>query len=131
LKKRKIKMHKEIIWIGAGSALGGISRYAVSKWMSNVTTAPFPLSTFSINILGSFLIGVLMALQSKQGFSTTTLLFLTTGFCGGFTTFSTFSLENIELIKQGYLGTAILYMLSSLGLGLLSVYIGHRMMNGL
>ena len=119
-------MLKEIIWVGAGSAIGGISRFAIGQWISSIANISFPVSTFSINIIGSFLIGMLLALQSKHGLSTATMLFLTTGFCGGFTTFSTFSLENILLIKQGQMGMAFLYMTTSLILGLVAVYSGYK-----
>lgn len=117
-------MLKDILWVGAGSAIGGISRYAAGKWISTITNWAFPLSTFSINIVGSFIIGLLLGWHQKNGFNPSTLLFLSTGFCGGFTTFSTFSLENIVLIKQGQIGIALMYMTASLLLGLAAVYIG-------
>lgn len=117
-------MLKEIIWVGAGSAIGGISRFAIGKWVSNLTSLSFPLSTFSINILGSFLIGLLLGIQNKNAIAPSMLLFLSTGFCGGFTTFSTFSLENLSLIKQGNIGIAFFYMAVSLIFGLAAVYIG-------
>lgn len=117
-------MLKDILWVGAGSAIGGISRFAVGKWISTFASISFPLSTFSINILGSFIIGLLLGMQGKNGITPSTLLFLSTGFCGGFTTFSTFSLENLLLIKQGNIGLAFLYMAASLILGLAAVYLG-------
>lgn len=123
-------MIREILWIGAGSAIGGISRYAIGKWMTNLFIPHFPFSTLAINILGSFLIGIFLGLQHKESLPTTTILFLTTGFCGGFTTFSTFSVENIELIKQGNIGLAIVYMFSSLVLGILAVYLGNKIIMG-
>ena len=122
-------MLKEIIWVGAGSAIGGISRFAIGRWISNIASISFPVSTFSINIIGSFIIGMLLSLQSKHGLSSATMLFLATGFCGGFTTFSTFSLENILLIKQGQLGIAFLYMIASLIVGLAAVYLGFKVIN--
>ena len=119
-------MLKEIVFIGAGSALGGISRYAIGKWASNSILTSFPFSTFTINIIGSFLIGIFLGLHGKQTISTGTMLFLTTGFCGGFTTFSTFSYENLNLIKQGNIEIAILYIALSLIIGLGAVYIGYK-----
>lgn len=117
-------MLKDILWVGTGSAIGGMSRYLAGKWISTITALAFPLSTFSINVLGSFIIGLLLGWQNKNGFTPSTLLFLSTGFCGGFTTFSTFSLENIMLIKQGNINIALLYMAASLIAGLTATYIG-------
>lgn len=121
-------MLKDILWVGTGSAIGGMSRYLAGKWISTITALAFPLSTFSINVLGSFIIGLLLGWQNKNGFTPSTLLFLSTGFCGGFTTFSTFSLENILLIKQGNINIALLYMAASLIAGLTATYIGVLVM---
>lgn len=119
-------MLKEIIWIGAGSAIGGISRFALGKWMSHILPLSFPTGTFVINITGSFLIGLFLALQEKNALSASALLFLTTGFCGGFTTFSTFSYEGFSLLKQGNTIIGFLYMAASLLMGLAAVYLGYK-----
>lgn len=78
---------------------------------------------------GSFIIGILYALSLKQNaVAETTLLFLVTGICGGYTTFSTFSLENIQLLQSGKILTAILYSLSSLAGGLLACWLGYKLL---
>lgn len=117
-------MWKDILLVGTGSAIGGISRFVLGKLISSTFIASFPYSTFLINIVGSFLIGVFIALQGKQSITEMSMLFLTVGFCGGFTTFSSFSLENILLLKQGNVGIAMLYIASSIILGLAAVYLG-------
>lgn len=117
-------MLKDILLVGTGSAIGGISRFVLGKWISSTFIASFPYSTFLINIVGSFLIGVFIALQGKHSITEMSMLFLTVGFCGGFTTFSSFSLENILLLKQGNVGIAMLYIASSIILGLAAVYLG-------
>lgn len=119
-------MLKDFLLVGAGSFLGGGSRYLLSKLIQAWVPVSFPFGTFTVNILGCLLIGFLSGLQYSGGWmSPSTKLILTTGFCGGFTTFSTFMNESTALMRDGntlYLG---LYMALSLMLGMVAVVAGH------
>jgi CrcB protein len=121
-------MFKDFLIVGMGSFLGGGSRFLVSKIIQSCTVLPFPLGTFVVNILGCFLIGVFSGINYNGGFLTpSTKLILTTGFCGGFTTFSTFMNENTSLMKDGNFLILTLYLLSSVVLGFLAVLAGHQL----
>jgi CrcB protein len=119
-------MLKELFWVGLGGSVGSILRYLASKLASwKIGTVNFPLATFIVNIMGCFLIGLLIGLSLKnQVLSTNMKLLLITGFCGGFTTFSTFSAENLQMYEAGNYGTLALYILGSIILGLLAVWGG-------
>jgi CrcB protein len=117
---------KEILYVGAGSAIGGISRYLASKGITAIFNYPFPLGTFLINVAGSLLIGYFMGQSAKGTTSEASLLFLTTGFCGGFTTFSAFSMENINMLRNGQYGLAITYIVGSVVIGLLACLLGYH-----
>jgi len=108
-----------IIWLGGG--IGSVFRYLVQLGVSKLVHVTFPAGTFLINITGCFIIGLLYGLVSK--YSAITLewrLFLITGLCGGYTTFSSFSYEGISLFKQGNYTYFILYILLSVVVGLFS-----------
>jgi CrcB protein len=119
-------MLKELFWVGLGGGIGSILRYLTSKLASwKIGTVNFPLATFIVNIAGCFLIGLLIGLSLKnQVLSTNMKLLLITGFCGGFTTFSTFSSENLQMYEAGNYGTLAVYILGSIILGLLAVWGG-------
>lgn len=119
-------MLKNIIFIGIGGGLGSICRYLVSFVLAKWIDMAFPISTFLINIIGSLLIGLLLGIFDKSLLSDSARLLLVTGFCGGFTTFSAFSSENLNLILSGNWLTALSYSLLSVLLGVLSVWIGMR-----
>src|SRR4051812_49157893 len=105
-------MTRLLLIIGVGGFLGSISRYVVQEWMIRLFTSPFPVGTFIVNMAGSFLIGGIYALAEKTGFlSNEWRVFLATGFCGGFTTFSTFSYEIVTMLRGGTAGYAVLYVL--------------------
>lgn len=92
-------MMKTLFYIGTGSFIGGVARYLLSRLIQNHTVAGFPWGTFVVNVAGSFVIGLLYALFERGNVMDSDLrLFLTVGFCGGFTTFSTFVHENYLLI---------------------------------
>src|SRR5436305_1570840 len=111
-----------IIIIAIGGALGSVSRWECQRWIYQYHPHPFPFGTFTVNILGSFLIGVFFAFSEKGNLmSPQWRLFLTTGFCGGFTTFSTFSFETITLLRDGNYGYALTYILLSVILGVAAV----------
>lgn len=114
-------MLKQIIIVGLGGAIGSMFRYAmyfISKQES------FPIATLLINIAGGFLIGVIMGLSLRQNNWT---LFLATGICGGFTTFSAFSFENLQLIQNGKITTALLYISLSILLGITATWLGYKL----
>ncbi len=112
-----------IIFIGGG--LGSISRYLLTKFVIQQFKAPFPLGTFTVNILGCLLIGIFVAyLEKTANLNPAWALLLTTGFCGGFTTFSTFSLENTLLLRNGDYLTFFAYTMLSVVIGLSAVFFG-------
>lgn len=117
----------KILMVGLGGFAGSICRYLLGLWLKPVGES-FPVGTFSANILGCLIIGVAMASFAKnQGDTSTYQLLIATGFCGGFTTFSSFSLENLQLLQNGHLGTFALYAIGSLVLGLLAVALGWKL----
>lgn len=119
-------MLRTVIIIGAGSFLGGIARFLLTRFVQSNVTSAFPWGTFAVNVAGCLLIGILYGLFERGNLMDQQLrLFLTIGFCGGFTTFSTFVNENfLMLSEQNYLQFSA-YALLSLALGLAAVYLGH------
>lgn len=112
--------------IALGGGIGSALRYAVSKFVQDSTNGAFPYHTFAVNIVGCLLIGLFYGLAARGhlGNNATTLL-LTTGLCGGFTTFSTFCNENIALLRGDNALTALVYVASSVFCGLLAVALGY------
>jgi fluoride exporter len=111
-------MTRIILIVAAGSALGGVARFLVGRWVHETFQISFPLGTLIINVTGSFLIGIFYAWAVKGTISEETRLMLTAGFCGGFTTFSTFAWENLELLRNGHALQALTYSLASVVLGI-------------
>lgn len=119
---------KDLLLIFLGSGIGGGLRYMVSKLMMTLVATPFPLGTFTVNILGCLLIGYFSGIPSTQSWmSPSARLLLTTGFCGGFTTFSTFMKEGDGLLTAHLPLTFIAYIALSLILGLIAVWIGYKL----
>lgn len=116
-------MIKQFLFVGIGGALGSMLRYATSLLTARYYANVFPLATFITNVLGCLLIGILMGYFSKSSNQNLQFL-LITGFCGGYTTFSTFAAENISLWQSQSYFTLILYSLASVVLGCLSVALG-------
>jgi len=115
---------KDLMLVGVGSLFGGIARYLVSLAMRGVGGA-FPWGTLTANIAGCLLIGLLWGLFNRcPNLSPSLNLLLMVGFCGGFTTFSTFSRESLALLEAGNYLSFVLYAFGSLGLGLLAVALG-------
>lgn len=118
---------KEVLWVSIGSFFGGGMRFWVSKVVQSWTIIAFPFGTMAVNVLGCLIIGFLSGLNWNGGglMSPSTKLLLTTGFCGGFTTFSTFMNESSALMKDEQYTYMMLYLFGSLVLGLIAVLAGH------
>lgn len=112
----------------AGGAVGAALRYLIGLACSRWALANLPLGTLSVNLLGCFLLGVLMALGQKYAsFSGAPYLMLTVGVCGAFTTFSTFSADSIRLMDNGQWLTVLLYLSLSILGGFLLFYLGRKL----
>jgi fluoride exporter len=119
---------KTALFIGLGSFIGGISRYLLSKLIQTQFTTVFPFGTFAVNVVGCFLIGLVFGWSSKNYLEPSWQLFLTTGVLGGFTTFSAFSMETINMMNAGQTATAILYVALSVVIGLAGTIAGYALM---
>ncbi|GHT48949.1 putative fluoride ion transporter CrcB [Bacteroidia bacterium] len=118
-------MIKQILLVGLGGGVGSILRFLASKWLMQSDKCGFPLATFLVNVLGCLLIGVLIGGAYRQNALDADMrALLVAGFCGGFTTFSTFSLENVQLFQAGQYGTLLLYVFATLIIGFAAVYAG-------
>ena len=118
-------MVKDIILVGIGSGIGGICRYLISLFMSQARNG-FPWGTFMVNVAGCLLIGILWGVTSRlQNISPSLSLLLMTGFCGGFTTFSTFSKEGLTLLQANSYILFLSYVTGSVALGLMAVALGY------
>jgi CrcB protein len=103
-----------IIWLGLGGFIGSVSRYGTAILFKQFGSAAFPLSTFTVNVLGSLILGFLVeSILNIRTIHPGFALFMTVGVCGGFTTFSTFTYENVMLIRDGQYILALIYALSS------------------
>lgn len=112
-----------IIFFGGG--LGSVCRYLVNRWVVDIAITRFPYGTFLVNVVGCFLIGFLIFATEKATLpSVEWRLFLVTGFCGGFTTFSSFSYENVQLLTTHQSLNFLLYTFGSIVLGFLATYLG-------
>ncbi|MEP7321325.1 MAG: fluoride efflux transporter CrcB [Saprospiraceae bacterium] len=115
-----------ILSVATGAALGGVSRFLISEWFK-VESTKFPYATCLINLIGSFILGMVFAWSVKFPLSNSVKLFLGTGFCGGFTTFSAFSLEWLRLIQNGHAVLGLTYVLVSVLGGLIFAWVGFRL----
>lgn len=116
------------VMIALGGALGSVARFAAVTYLTPLLNYRFPFGTFVVNILGSFLIGVAyVLLVEKATLSGEWRLFFMTGILGGFTTFSAFSLEMLQMWQEGRVLVSIIYALSSVVLGLLMAYVGMQL----
>lgn len=111
--------------IGAGGAFGSIARYLVSTWFLQRFGPSFPWGTFTINVTGSFLIGIVLQLAlPRAGFSPYLRVFLATGVLGGYTTFSTYAFEALTLTSESLYLRALLYTFGSVFAGVVAAYAG-------
>ena len=116
--------------VGAGGFVGTCLRYLVGVFARQWFSGAFPVGTFIVNIVGCLIIGLVFGLSEKTGLlSSNYVLLLATGFCGGFTTFSAFANETLLLTAKGDTLTAAVYLLASVVLGILSVWLGRIVVN--
>ena len=120
---------KSFLLVFLGGGLGSSLRYLVSITMNQYSKV-LPFGTFTVNMLGCLLIGLILGYAQKENTLTSNqTLLLATGFCGGFTTFSAFANENLELIKNGELFNFSVYTIGSVLIGILAVFIGFYLTN--
>jgi CrcB protein len=116
------------LWIAIGSALGGVARYWTSGLVAHHFGETFPWGTLLVNVLGSFIIGLVATLTAPDGrmfVGTEVRQFLMLGICGGYTTFSSLSIETLELVRDGEMLRAGTYIALSVLLCLVAVWLGH------
>jgi CrcB protein len=124
-------MIKSMIVAGLGGFLGTCARFLVGKLATYLFPSPFPYGTFTVNIAGCFLIGIFFGLSERANLmSYSMMLFLITGFCGGFTTFSTFSADMLQLVQNGNKLYFAMYLVGSILLGIAFVWIGKALVRG-
>ena len=118
-------MFKTLLIIGMGGFLGSTSRYLASKLIAEKIDSGFPWGTFSVNIIGCFILGLIYVLAEHHDWLTLEWRwFLAVGFCGSFTTFSTFSYESHALYQSGNIGIMMLYTIISVIVGFGATYLG-------
>jgi CrcB protein len=119
---------KNVVVVGAGGALGALARYGISLWANTRFETPFPTGTFTINVSGSFAIGLIASLSMGFAWNEQARLFITMGFLGAFTTFSTFEYETLLLVMNGKrMGIALGYVAASIIVGLGAVALGFAL----
>ena len=122
-------MIKELLVIFIGGGLGSMLRYGISRW-TGIHPTGFPLATFLTNMLACLMLGIIWAYINKNGETPQVYgLLLMTGFCGGFSTFSTFGIETVNLIQQGNLALALVYVSASVILGTSILILAIRLMS--
>ena len=120
-------MIKSFLIVGLGGAAGSILSYGIQKIFTTHSEGEFPSGTLLVNISGCFLIGMLWSLIGRSSFGNEDLkLLLMTGFCGGFTTFSAFTMEGIGLLRENKTSFFVIYVAASVIGGLLATFIGFR-----
>jgi CrcB protein len=118
-------MLKNILFVGTGGFIGSVMRYLVQVFVEKDMASTFPWGTFIANIAGSFIIGVVFALAEKGNLMNAEWrLFFAVGICGGFTTFSSFAYNNLNLLKENAFGQLLWNIGGSLFFGILAVYLG-------
>lgn len=118
------------LWIGLGSALGGMARHGCGVLAARIAGTGFPWGTLAVNVAGSFLIGLILTISAPEGrlpLGHSARAFLMVGFCGGFTTFSSFSLQTLDLLREGEWMRAGANAVASFVLCLVAVWFGYRL----
>lgn len=116
---------KNLLLIFTGGGIGSLFRFGLSRFINKMTVSPFPFGTFIVNIIGCFLIGFIIFYTARFGERAEQWrFFLATGLCGGFTTFSTFSLENVQLLDDQRILLFFAYTIGSVAIGILATYGG-------
>ncbi|MEQ2953419.1 fluoride efflux transporter CrcB [Phocaeicola massiliensis] len=115
---------KSLLYIFIGGGTGSVLRYLLTIAIQRQTGTAFPWGTFAVNLLGCILIGIFYTLTSRIHITNELRLLLTIGLCGGFTTFSTFSNESLQLLKSGFYPTFLAYVIGSVVLGIIGVMLG-------
>ncbi|RLD73011.1 MAG: fluoride efflux transporter CrcB [Bacteroidetes bacterium] len=119
-------MLKQLLLIGAGGFIGSVARFLISRLNTRIDWLSIPIGTLTVNVLGSLLIGFLIGISEKSPVLTVEWrMFLMVGLCGGFTTFSSFTGENLVLLKNGQILPLLLYTALSVFLGFAAVYLGY------
>ena len=118
-------MVKQLILVTMGGGIGSVFRYLTSIWVAKHFPHTFPISTLVVNVIGCFVMGVLINMSGKYAFFGNGLrALLIVGFCGGYTTFSTFSAENLRLYETGSYGILVFYVTASIILGFAALWLG-------
>ena len=120
----------KILLVAVGSGLGGVLRYLVPCWIC--AAKGFPWATLTVNVVGSLLIGLISGLLARHGGSSAESIraFAVVGFCGGFTTFSTFSSETFRMLENNQWTSAAAYVGLSVAAGLVAVFVGYWLSKG-
>lgn len=118
-------MIKNLLLVGFGGFVGSTLRYLTYLFIDKRHALSFPMSTFTVNIIGSLVLGIIIGLSLKDSVNEHMRLFLAVGICGSYTTFSTFALENISLMSQKDLLTSFIYITASIVLGLAAALAGQ------
>lgn len=119
---------KILLVIGAGGFIGTVLRYLLSQFIQSKVLSAFPYGTFGVNLIGCFVIGLVFALSERSNMHPEWRLFLATGICGGFTTFSAFSQETFSLLRDGQIWYAFAYIIASVILGVAATFIGYSLL---
>lgn len=118
-------MIKNLLLVGFGGFIGSTLRYLTYIFIDKRHSLSFPMSTFTVNIIGSLILGIIIGLSLKDSVNENMRLFLAVGICGSYTTFSTFALENISLLSQKDLFVSFIYITASIVLGLGAALLGQ------
>lgn len=117
---------KSFLLVFLGGGIGSSCRFLISNIINNSFKSFHYLGTFSVNVIGCIIVGIVMGfLQKENNFNQNYLLLFSSGFCGGFTTFSAFANENLDLIKNGNFSVFFLYVISSVVFGIAAAFLGY------